>query len=102
MNPNAEYIFGDLEGAEVVFHLAAAVGVGESMYQIEKYVEVNTYATAKLLDILMNEENDVKKLIVASSIYRGCEVYLKIRREEQLKRREWEMRYVRRNWKGER
>ncbi|RJS78534.1 NAD-dependent epimerase/dehydratase family protein, partial [Methanophagales archaeon] len=78
LNPNAAYIFGDmrdeavlrkaLEDVEVIFHLASAVGVGQSMYEIEKYVEVNTMATAKLLDILVNEENEVKKLIVASSM----------------------------------
>jgi len=78
LNPNAAYIFGDmrdeevlrkaLEGVEVIFHLASAVGVGQSMYEIKRYVEVNTMATAKLLDILVNEENDVKKLIVASSM----------------------------------
>ena len=59
-------------------------------------------ATAKLLDILVNEENEVKKVIVASSmsIYGegsyecdNCgEVYPKLREEEQLKRREWELR----------
>jgi len=78
LNPNAAYIFGDmrdeevlrkaLEGVEVIFHLASAVGVGQSMYEIKRYVEVNTMATAKLLDILVNEENEVKKLIVASSM----------------------------------
>ncbi|MDI6810228.1 MAG: SDR family NAD(P)-dependent oxidoreductase [archaeon] len=111
LNGNATYIFGDvrdketlrkaLEGVEVLFHQAAAVGVGQSMYQIKKYVDVNTMATATLLDILVNEEHDVKKLIVASSmsIYGEgayeCEdcgiVYPELRTEEQLKRREWEM-----------
>ena len=72
LNPNAAYIFGDmrdetvlrkaLEGVEVIFHLAAAVGVGQSMYEIERYVEVNTMATARMLDILVNEENEVKKI----------------------------------------
>ena len=57
-----------LEGVEVVFHEAAAVGVGQSMYEIKRYVEVNTMATARMLDILVNEENEVKKLIVASSM----------------------------------
>jgi len=77
LNPDAAYIFGDmrdedllrkaLEGVEVIFLLASAVGVGQSMYEIRRYVEVNTMATAKLLDMLVNEENEVKKLIVASS-----------------------------------
>jgi len=49
-----------IEGVEIIFHEAAAVGVGQSMYQIEKYVEVNTMATAKLLDILVNREHEVK------------------------------------------
>ncbi|MDD2665839.1 MAG: SDR family NAD(P)-dependent oxidoreductase [Methanocellales archaeon] len=111
LNPKAEYLFGDIrdkrvlkkaiEGAEVIFHEAAAVGVGQSMYQVEKYVDVNTMATAKLLDLLVNGENEVRKLIVASSmsIYGEgayeCEdcgiVYPKLRSEEQLKSRKWEM-----------
>lgn len=111
LNMNATYIFGDvrdretlrkvIEGVEVIFHEAAAVGVGQSMYQVEKYVEVNTMATAKLLDILVNDEHKVKKVIVASSmsIYGEgayeCEdcgvVYPELRTEEQLKKREWEM-----------
>ncbi len=88
--------------SEVIFHEAAMVGVGQSMYQIEKYMDANTMGTAKLLDILANEEHNVKKLIVASSmsIYgegkyecSDCGVlYPPLRSNEQLKRREWEMR----------
>jgi len=111
LNPEAQYVFEEIrdksvlakaiEGVEVIFHEAAAVGVGQSMYQVEKYVEVNTMATAKLLDILVNEEHEVKKLIVASSmsIYGegayecdNCSiVYPSLRVEAQLKQREWEM-----------
>lgn len=86
---------------EVVFHQAAMVGVGQSMYQVEKYMEVNTMGTAKLLDILANEEHDVKKLVVASSMsiygegkYECFEcgvIYPPLRSNEQLKKREWEM-----------
>ncbi len=39
-----------LAGVEAVVHLAAAVGVGQSMYEIERYVEVNTLATATFLE----------------------------------------------------
>ncbi len=77
------------------------MGVGQSMYQIEKYMDVNTMGTAKLLDILANEEHDVKKLIVASSMsiygegkYECSEcgiLYPPLRTNEQLKKREWEM-----------
>ena len=111
LNEEAKYIFEDvrdkdtlknaLEGVEIVFHEAAAVGVGQSMYEVENYVDKNTYATAKLLDVLVNEEHSVKKLIVASSmsIYGegtyNCEdcgiTYPKLRGEEQLKKRDWEM-----------
>ena len=52
---------------EIIIHLAAETGTGESMYCIEKYTEVNIMGTAILLDILANNPNKVKKLIVASS-----------------------------------
>jgi len=91
-----------LRDIEVVFHLAAMVGVGQSMYQIEKYVDVNILGTAELLDILVNEPNEVKKLIVASSMStygegryfcQKCnkEINPKIRSEEQLKKGDWEL-----------
>jgi len=56
-----------LEDIEVVYHLAAKVGIGQSMYQIEDYVGVNSLGTASLLDFLVNKPNNVKKLVVASS-----------------------------------
>ncbi|MCM8768788.1 MAG: SDR family NAD(P)-dependent oxidoreductase [Candidatus Omnitrophica bacterium] len=54
--------------ADAVVHLAAAVGVGQSQYQIAHYVESNIQGTANLLDILVNEKHRVKKLLVASSM----------------------------------
>ena len=39
-----------LAGVDSVVHLAAAVGVGQSMYEIERYVDVNTAATAGFLE----------------------------------------------------
>ena len=54
--------------SDAVIHLAAMVGVGQSMYQIDRYVDVNTHGTALLLDILVNDYPPVKKLIVASSM----------------------------------
>ena len=111
LNPKAHYLFEDIrdesvlaktiEGVKVIFHEAATVGIGQSMYQVKKYVDVNTMATAKLLDILVTKEHEVKKLIVASSmsIYGEgayeCEdcgvMYPELRTEEQLKQREWDM-----------
>ena len=78
LNPNAELITGDvtnrsdwqkaLTGIDAMVHLAAAVGVGQSMYQIERYVRDNCLGTALFLDILANEKHTIKKMIVASSM----------------------------------
>ena len=53
--------------ADAIFHLAAETGTGQSMYQIEKYVEVNELGTAKLLQVLSGCERKPRKLILASS-----------------------------------
>jgi dTDP-L-rhamnose 4-epimerase len=62
---------GDIEqaiaGQEVIVHLAAETGTGQSMYQIKKYTDVNISGTALLLDTLANNKNTVKKIIIASS-----------------------------------
>lgn len=52
---------------EVIVHLAAETGTGQSMYQIKKYTEVNIGGTAIMLDILANTKTNVKKVVVASS-----------------------------------
>ena len=56
-----------LEGQEAVIHLAAETGTGQSMYEIEKYVETNIGGTALLLDILTNTKHHVKRVLVAES-----------------------------------
>jgi len=56
-----------LNGVDVVVHLAAETGTGQSMYAIEKYTDVNIKGTSIFLDILANEHHTVKKMIVASS-----------------------------------
>ena len=56
-----------LEGVDAVVHLAAETGTGQSMYEIEKYVNVNIGGTAILLDILTNERHNVKRVVVAES-----------------------------------
>src|SRR5687768_1118566 len=70
LNPAAELLVGEmtdrdalraaLEGVEVVYHQAAAVGVAQSMYEIARYVEKNTLGVAVLLDILTNERDRLK------------------------------------------
>ena len=76
LNPDAELIIGDvrdrnavdraLQGVDAVYHFAAMVGVGQSMYQIKDYTDVNNVGTAVLLEALI--DNPVKKLVVASSM----------------------------------
>lgn len=56
-----------LEGQDAVIHLAAETGTGQSMYEIEKYVDTNIGGTALLLDILTNTKNHVKRVLVAES-----------------------------------
>ena len=56
-----------LEGVDTVLHLAAETGTGQSMYEIEKYVNANIGGTAILLDILTNEKTNVKRVVVAES-----------------------------------
>ncbi|MFC4874026.1 NAD-dependent epimerase/dehydratase family protein [Negadavirga shengliensis] len=76
LNKNTEFFYGDvrdpivlkrvLKGVDAVFHLAAKVGVGQSMYQIRSYTETNNLGTATLLEALV--DHPVQKLIVASSM----------------------------------
>ncbi|MCR5444427.1 MAG: NAD-dependent epimerase/dehydratase family protein [Bacteroidales bacterium] len=56
-----------LADVDAVIHLAAETGTGQSMYDIEKYVESNIRGTAVLLDILTNQPHHVKKVVVAES-----------------------------------
>lgn len=57
-----------LQNQDAIVHYAAETGTGQSMYEIEKYTQVNIGGTALMLDILANNKNlKIKKLIVASS-----------------------------------
>lgn len=56
-----------LAGATIVVHLAAETGTGQSMYEIDRYVDANVGGTAKLLDLVTNEPHSVKRIVVASS-----------------------------------
>lgn len=56
-----------LKGQNVVVHLAAETGTGQSMYEIKNYVETNISGTALMLNILANEKQTVKKVVIASS-----------------------------------
>src|SRR5690606_10039097 len=110
LDPEVERIEGDvrdpekvaeaLSDVDAVYHFAAAVGVGQSMYQIRHYTEVNNIGTAVLLEALARRP--VKKLVVASSMsLYGEGLYTDDagnvhspgeRSLEQLKKGEWEVR----------
>lgn len=112
LNPEVELVIGDvrdpeavrraLKGIDAVFHFAAAVGVGQSMYEIAHYTDVNNVGGAVLLQQLIERRGGVERLIVASSmsVY-GEGLYLNAegdptlgteRGVEQLLAREWELR----------
>lgn len=109
LHPNVDLRVGDvrdieavseaLDGIDAVFHFAAMVGVGQSMYRIEDYTDVNNIGTAVLLEALA--EKPVQKLIVASSmsiygegLYKDASGHLInqcSRNLSQLKVKKWEM-----------
>jgi dTDP-L-rhamnose 4-epimerase len=78
LSPKVELIRGDvrdpnrlrdvLADVDVIYHFAATVGVGQSMYEINRYMSVNTQGTAELLQALLDMRLTPKKLIVASSM----------------------------------
>lgn len=90
-----------VQGADVIYQFAAAVGVGQSMYQIADYVASNVQGTANLLQAILNTNSTPHKIIVASSmsIY-GEGRYLcsqcgsvapTARQSVQLKQSQWEL-----------
>jgi dTDP-L-rhamnose 4-epimerase len=109
LHPAVELIVGDvrdkktvltaLEGVHAVFHLAAMVGVGQSMYEIREYTDVNNTGTAVLLECLAQQP--VEKFVVASSmsiygegLYQNAAGQLITASErtlEQLKAGKWEV-----------
>jgi dTDP-L-rhamnose 4-epimerase len=88
-----------IKGQEIIVHLAAETGTGQSMYEVEKYNAVNIMGTAYLLEILANSPHSVKKMIIASSraIYGegkyNCEIhgtqYPLQRKEKDMEKREF-------------
>jgi dTDP-L-rhamnose 4-epimerase len=109
LNPGVDFLAGDirdrnavrraLADIDAVYHCAAAVGVGQSMYEVTTYAGTNTYGTAVLLQALI--DRPVARLVVASSmsvygegLYRNRDGRLVPGRErgvDQLRRGEWEV-----------
>ena len=111
-NPAAELVRGSvtdpevvtraLEGIDVVLHHAALVGVGQSMYDIARYCQVNTGGAGVLLEAIVKQRSRIRKVVVASSMsvygegaYRTPEGEMRaprLRGRDRLERAEWEMR----------
>jgi dTDP-L-rhamnose 4-epimerase len=113
LHPDIELHLGDvrdrdavrtaLEGVDAVIHFAAAVGVGQSMYEIERYTSINAIGAAVVLEEVVERRGAIRKLLVASSMsiygegqYRnprtgesGLAPWL--RPEQQLAAREWDV-----------
>jgi dTDP-L-rhamnose 4-epimerase len=112
LSPDVELIVADirdsallrkaLESVDVIFHFAAAVGVGQSMYEISRYMNVNTQGTAELLQAMLDMRLTPEKLVVASSMsiygegrYRCSECSREaappVRSIEQLRSGQWDL-----------
>lgn len=111
VSPEAEFIHGDVRdptavseavrGKDVIYNFAAAVGVGQSMYEISNYMGSNSQGTANLLQAILDTRSQPEKLIVASSmsIYGegrylcpSCgEIAPRTRLGAQLKRKDWDI-----------
>ena len=102
---DADVVSRALDGVEAVFHQAAAVGVAQSMYEIERYVSVNALGAAALLEGVVARRDRIERLVVASSmsIYGegayvdadGDPVFPGLRPDAQLEARDWEPRDAR-------
>jgi len=77
INKKVNFIKGDvtskedwinaIKGQDAIIHLAAETGTGQSMYEIQKYVNTNIGGTALMLDTLTNTKHKIKKVVVAES-----------------------------------
>lgn len=56
-----------LEGVDYIIHLAAETGTGQSMYEINRYTDVNIMGTSNLINVILNNKLNIKKIILASS-----------------------------------
>lgn len=111
LDPRAEFMEGDvcdpvllsraLDGVDIVYHEAAEVGVGQSMYEPVRYMRANTLGTTVLLEQISKNRGSIRKIVVASSmsIYGEGEyecakcgrVAPRLRSVQQLHAKEWDV-----------
>jgi dTDP-L-rhamnose 4-epimerase len=91
-----------LDGVEIVIHCAAAVGVGQSLYRVQHYIDTNAGGTAALLEALIERRQPLRKLVVFTSmtgygegVYRrpsdGALLRVPIRSPEDIQRWGWDI-----------
>ncbi|MEE9323215.1 MAG: NAD-dependent epimerase/dehydratase family protein [Candidatus Aenigmarchaeota archaeon] len=113
-NKDAKFIKGDvknkkdwfkaLKGVEIVIHLAASVGINQSMYRPSQYLQTNTIGTSNLYEVLLEKKelrNNIRKIIIPGSktVYgegtykcKKCGIiYPELRKKSQLERSDWEI-----------
>ena len=56
-----------VDGVDFIIHLAAETGTGQSMYEINRYTDVNIMGTSNLFDVMLKKKQPVKKIILSSS-----------------------------------
>lgn len=98
---NKDAVTKALKGVDVIFHFAASVGVGQSMYEIEKYISNNSLGTSVLCQSIIDNHNNIEKFILASSmsIYgegfyvdKNKQIKPNVKRNlEHLKNNKWEL-----------
>jgi dTDP-L-rhamnose 4-epimerase len=112
LSPDVELIIADvrdrlaltnaLDGADIVIHCAAAVGVAQSLYRVQHYIDTNAGGTAALLETLIARKQSLQKLVVFSSmtgygegVYRhpdtGTLVRVPVRTPVDIKRWGWDI-----------
>lgn len=111
LNKKAKFIHGDisdykavanaLKNQDIVFHLAARVGVGQSNYEIASYTTANVGGMANVLDIIINNKLPVQKILMTASMTSYGEgdcvckehgvIQPELRSEKQMKKHEWNL-----------
>lgn len=90
-----------IETADAIVHCAAAVGVGQSMYQPHHYMDVNVGGTALLLELISQRKKPLHKLVIPTSmtcygegLYRrradGKQIRVRTRSADGIKKYGWE------------
>ena len=111
LNPAAELRVGDVrnehavraaaDGVDAVVHCAAAVGVGQSAYEVKRYVDTNVGGTANLLQAIIDGRRRLHRLVIFASmtgygegVYRrpsdGARMRVRIRTQEDIEKHGWE------------